>query len=109
MKEADGYVGKTTFSKVEGIVNAWVECGKDGKPLFDRGEVEVAKRFAFVFPSWEIRVTIGPYRGYDIAGSMNKEDKVIYVDLYSPRPGLQYVPQLIENAKKKLAEWGLQP
>jgi len=109
MKEAEGYMGKTMFAKVEGSTNAWVECGKDGKPIFDRGEVEVAKKFAAEFPSWEVRVTIGPYRGYDIIGSMNKDEKVIYVDLYSPRPGLQYVPELIENGKKKLQEWNLPP
>jgi len=109
VKKAFGYMGDTEFVRVDEKLNAWVECGKDGKPIFDRGEVEVAKLFAETFPSWEVRVTIGPYRGYDINGSAKKDDKVIFIDLYSVRPGIRYAKQLIEGMKKKLVEWKMQP
>jgi len=102
------------FTRVEGT-NAWVESNQKGELLFDRGEVEIAKRFAEAFPNWEIRVTIGPYRGYDIEAHYHKEEKVVDVDLYSPglalRPGVVfgYVPELIEAGKKKMEQQGLKP
>jgi len=109
VKKAFGYMGDTEFVRVDDKLNAWVECGKDGKPIFDRGEVEVAKKFAEAFPHWEIRATIGPWRGYDITASAKKETKVILVDLYSVRPGVRYASELIESGKKKIAEWGMEP
>jgi hypothetical protein len=39
-------------------------------------------------PGWTVVVDGGPYRGYDVAYKMKREEKIIELDFYSSRPGL---------------------
>jgi hypothetical protein len=85
--------------------NAYVTCGLNGEPIFDRGEVEIAKLFGAEFPEQETRVSIGPHRGYDITGEISADKKVIFIDIYSVRcPGVKdyYVTELLSNAHRVL-------
>lgn len=91
-------IGEDHFTRVEGT-NAWFESNAAGKPIFNGGEVEVAKALAKEFPDFEIQVTIGPYRFHDIAHEADIKHKLIKIDLYSVRPGIHYLPQVIEEIK----------
>jgi len=54
----------------------------------------------------EIRVTIGPWRDWDITGELRKDHKIILIDIYSvrvPDPKGEYVTDLITNVHKLLA------
>lgn len=85
--------------------NAFVTCGADGTPLFDRGEIEIAKLFGLEFPDMETRVSIGPWRCYDITGDISEDKKVIFIDIYSvrcPSPKSDYITDLITNAHRVL-------
>jgi hypothetical protein len=103
-KEAEGYSGSNTlFCRVG--KNAWVQCGADGSVLFDRGEVGIAQEFGKAFPQCEIRVTIGPWRCYDIIAQFNKDNSIIFIDIYSvrcPHAKSSYVTDLMTNAYKIL-------
>lgn len=84
----------------EAAKNVWV-TSRDGKPKFDRGEIEIAKFFAKEFPDKTIVVSIGPWRSYDIAGEISEDGKKILLDIYSVRvPSVndQYVTDLVTNA-----------
>jgi len=96
-------IGEERFARVSNT-NGWFECTPEGKPFYDRGEVETAEHFAKAFPDFEVRVTIGPYRLHDIAYELDAKAKLIKVDLYSVRAGLQYIEQCIEEIKAKLAQ-----
>lgn len=62
----------------------------------------VGELLAREFPDFEIWVTGGPYRGYDVKYQVDKEAKIISLDFYSPRPGLQYMNQIIAEIKADL-------
>jgi hypothetical protein len=50
------------------------------------GEIgNVPAQIAEAFPNWDIVVTVGPYRGYDIAYNVRWDLEVIHIDLYSIR------------------------
>lgn len=91
-------IGDETFARIRNT-NGWFECGVDGKPIFNRGEVEVAEKVAKAFPDFEVRVTIGPYRFHDIAHKVNLKEKLITIDLYSVHPGLRYLKGIIGEIK----------
>lgn len=106
----EGYEGKSHFIAV--APNVYVECDDDDNLRFNRGEVEIAKLFGEEFPNMEIRVTIGPWRSYDITGSIIGDRKVILIDIYSVRcPSVRsdYVTDLISNAHRLLAGKKLKP
>lgn len=54
------------------------------------------------FPDFQIWVTGGPYRGYDVRHQVDKEAKIISIDFYSVRPGFSYLKQIIEQIKQSL-------
>ena len=45
----------------------------------------VPAEIAEAFPNWDIVVTVGPYRGYDIAYNVRWDLEAIHIDLYSIR------------------------
>jgi hypothetical protein len=50
------------------------------------GEIgDVPAQIAEAFPNWDVVVTVGPYRGYDIAYNIRWDLEVIHIDLYSIR------------------------
>jgi hypothetical protein len=104
VKELTAYDGKAQkFVAVS--KNAYVTCGADGKPIFDRGEIEIAKLFGFEFPDMETRVSIGPWRCWDITGDISADHKVIFIDIYSvrcPSTKHDYITDLITNAHRIL-------
>lgn len=94
------------FTKIEGT-NAWFESTQDGKPILNSGEAEMAKEAAKLAPKgYEVQVTIGPYRAYDIAGSINCKAKIIHIDLYSARPGsLKQLAEIMADGKKRAEQF----
>ena len=50
-----------------------------------RGELERAKVVASAFEEWKILITMGPWRGYDVAYRTNRVKKIINLDFYSVR------------------------
>lgn len=104
IKKLVGYLGNESyFTKVND--NAWVECTANGKPVYDRGEVEIAKFFGGEFPKLEIRVTIGAWRTYDIAAKFNSEHTIIFIDIYSvgvPKVKSSWTTSLVTNAHRIL-------
>jgi len=60
-------------------------------PAFDRGELEVAKTIAdSLDDEWEVHITIGPYRGYNIQFKTDFESRIVHLDFYSVRPCGEY-------------------
>jgi hypothetical protein len=60
-------------------------------PAFDRGELEVAKKIAdSLGDEWEVHITIGPYRGYNIQFKTDFESRIVHLDFYSVRPCGEY-------------------
>lgn len=91
-------IGDDFLTRIDGT-NAWFESTAIGKPIFNRGEVEVAKKLAKEFPDFEVQVTIGPYRFHDIAHEADLKQKLIKIDLYCVRPGIHYLQEIIEEIK----------
>jgi hypothetical protein len=111
--ELEDYSGSKSFF-VAVSARAFVECREDNKRfyIYNRGEVEIAKSFAKEFPDKEIRVSMGPWRSYDIAGRVSEDQKIIFIDIYSvrcPSPTGRYVTDLITNAHKIFAGKTLTP
>jgi hypothetical protein len=60
-------------------------------PVFDRGELEVAQTIADALSDeWEVHITIGPYRGYNIQFKTDFESRIVHLDFYSVRPCGEY-------------------
>ena len=56
-------------------------------PVFARGEFEVSVVIAnSIDEEWDIHVTIGPYRGYNIKYGLDIDSRVVWLDFYSVRP-----------------------
>ncbi len=92
--------------------NAYVICDTEGNPCFDRGEVEIAQLFGKEFPDIETRVSIGPWRCYDITGEFSEDQKILFIDIYSvrcPNAKSDYVTELISNAHRVLTGKKLTP
>lgn len=60
-------------------------------PAFDRGELEVASTIAdSLGDEWEVHITIGPYRRYNIQFKTDFESRIVHLDFYSVRPCGEY-------------------
>jgi hypothetical protein len=59
---------------------------------------------AKAFPDFEVWVTCGPWRAYDVQYQVDWEQKIIALDFYSVRPGFKYLREIIEEIKRKLKE-----
>ena len=60
-------------------------------PAFDRGELEVANTIAdSLGDEWEVHITIGPYRRYNIQFKTDFESRIVHLDFYSVRPCGEY-------------------
>ncbi len=60
-------------------------------PAFDRGELEVARTIAdSLGDEWEVHITIGPYRRYNIQFKTDFESRIVHLDFYSVRPCGEY-------------------
>jgi hypothetical protein len=59
---------------------------------------------AKAFPDFEVWVTCGPWRAYDVQYQVDWEQKIIALDFYSVRPGFKYLQEIIEEIKRKLKE-----
>ena len=46
---------------------------------------------------WDVVVTAGPYRGYDVSYEVNSESRHIHLDFYSIRPGFQHLADVIQD------------
>ena len=62
------------------------------------------EKMAKAFPEYEIWVTGGPYRFYDVKYQVDAKAKIISLDFYSVRPGLHYTNEIVEEIKEKLPE-----
>lgn len=83
--------------------NAWFQSNSDGNPILNKGEKEVAEKAgkAIKNSQYEVWVTIGPYRAFDIAGTIDLENKIIRIDLYSVRPGTdEELAEILLNAER---------
>jgi len=69
----------------------------------------VGEEIAKAFPSFTVWVTGGPYRGYDVRHQIDPKRKIISIDFYSPRPGLQYIRGIIKEMKYFLKKKGVSP
>ena len=69
----------------------------------------VGEKIAKIFPSFTVWVTGGPYRGYDVRHQIDTKNKIISIDFYSPRPGIQHIPQIIREIKLLLQKKGISP
>lgn len=69
----------------------------------------VGEKVAKVFPSFTVWVTGGPWKGYDVKHQIDLKTKIISIDFYSPRPGLQHIPDIIQAIKGHLKERGVAP
>jgi hypothetical protein len=49
---------------------------------------------------WTVIITAGPYRGYDVRYNADCESQRVYLDFYSPRPGYQYLGEVIDDVKQ---------
>jgi hypothetical protein len=63
---------------------------------------KAGEKVAEAMPGWSVRVTGGPYRGWDAAYKLKREEKVVELDFYSPRPGLHRVDEMVEEMKGRL-------
>lgn len=97
----------------------------DGSDRFDRGEYELAKFVAEHLPGFDVLLTMGPYRGYDIQFEIHPDERVIHLDVYSAgmavfgsdvsyrpnHPATEYAEELIHDIavgiKKSDAEFDL--
>lgn len=53
-------------------------------PAFDRGELEVAQTIANALSDeWEVCITMGPYRPYNIQFDTDVESRIVHLDFYS--------------------------
>ena len=59
---------------------------------------------AQAFSDYEIWVTGGPWRGYDVKYDVDMKAKIILLDFYSPRPGLRFMKDVITEIRAKLDE-----
>lgn len=56
-------------------------------PKFGRGEMEVSKAIANeIGERWDIIITIGPYRGYNLEYHLYPDNDLLHLDFYSVRP-----------------------
>ncbi len=67
----------------------WIETGHDSvfynsaDDRYNRGEYELAEFVADLIPGWEVVITMGPHRAYDIRYELLVDEKVIHLDCYS--------------------------
>ena len=73
--------------------------GANAEMLRNAG-IKVAK----AFPDFEVWVTCGPWRAYDVQYQVDWEQKIIALDFYSVRPGFKYLPEIIEKIKQLMKE-----
>jgi hypothetical protein len=62
----------------------------------------IGEKLAKEFPEFEIWVTGGPYRGYDVKYQVDWKQKIISLDFYSVRPGIDYLNGIIEEIKQQM-------
>lgn len=60
------------------------------------------EQVAVAFSDWQVVVTGGPYRPYEVAYKVQPTKKVIVLDFYSARPGLSRVGELIDEMRGRL-------
>jgi len=65
---------------------------------------EAGEKLAKAFPEFEVWVTGGPYRGYDVKYQVDWKKKIISIDFYSPRPGIGYLNAIIQEIREKMKE-----
>lgn len=70
---------------------------------YRRGELSIASKVADRFPDYTMIITMGPYRGYNVAYRLKLVEKQILLDFYSPRlPSNSDVVDIIEEIAFKL-------
>lgn len=70
----------------------------------DHAVLKAGRKVADAFPEWDIVITYGPYRGYDVQYRVNRQSKSINLDFYSVRPGVQYIDDVIRDIEQALAD-----
>ena len=63
---------------------------------------KAGEKVAEAMPGWTVVVDGGPYRGYDVAYTMKREEKIIELDFYSSNPGLDRMDEVIEEMRGRL-------
>ena len=63
------------------------------------------ERVAMAFPDFEVWVTCGPFRMYDVKFQIDFEQKIIALDFYSVRPGFRYLDKVIEEIGKEIEHY----
>jgi len=90
-----------------------VKSSEDGRVFYEdvnftflTGEMMkgAGEKLAKAFPGFEVWVTGGPYRGYDVKYHVDWKKKIISLDFYSPRPGIGYLNAIIEEIRQKMKE-----
>jgi len=80
-----------------------VETTGASPEMLRKAGVKVAKEF----PDFEVWVTCGPWRPYDLGYRVDLENKVIALDFYSVRPGFEALDEAIKDIKQYLREKGV--
>jgi len=68
--------------------------------MLRKAGIKVAK----AFPDFEVWVTCGPWRPYDVQYQVDFDQKIIALDFYSVRPGFNYLNEIIEQIKRQIME-----
>ncbi len=59
-------------------------------------------RLAEAFPGYRVWVTAGPWRMYDVKYLVDGYWRIIHLDFYSVRPGLEYLDSIIKEIRERL-------
>lgn len=70
----------------------------------DHAIVKAGRKVADAFPDWNIVITYGPYRGYDVQYMVNRQSKSINLDFYLARPGVQHIDNIIREIEQALTD-----
>lgn len=69
--------------------------------------VAEAHTIAEAFPSWDVIVSSGEYRGYGVSYGVGSEAQVIWLDYYSVEPETGIVDTIIDEIAEHLDQHGL--
>lgn len=70
----------------------------------DHAVVEAGRKVADEFPPWDVVITIGPYRGYDVQWRSMPKSQSINLDFHSVRPGIHYIDNVIQDIEQALTD-----
>jgi hypothetical protein len=90
-----------------------VRSALNGRVFYERVDVTGASaemlknagiKVAKAFPDFEVWVTCGPWRPYDVRYQVDWKQKIIALDFYSVRPGFKHLPEIIKKIRQLLKE-----